>query len=205
MTSNEHTHDQEPSTPKQAQDLLTEIGELTTLQGKNYGDRNTFGIEVPEMPSEVVEHLPELRDPSNKIEDSVYITQIFDRETGQPLLKGEVGIVTFTRKERVDEGLMYAAHANYHIKSADGETYNLERHVTNTEHGWHKVREAQGQMRRASTDASGFALEMLENLLAKKRNLEATRPIEKAMGMFDVSKNEAQQVIDFVHGLNNPE
>ncbi|SRR6266568_5027660 len=100
MKSHEFSHDQEPATHDQAAALLNEIGTLTTIQGKNYGDRNTVGVAVPEMPSEVAEHLPEPHSTSSSFDDSAYIQQIFDRETGQPKRKGVVGMATFSRRER---------------------------------------------------------------------------------------------------------
>ncbi len=72
------------------------------------------------MPSEVAKHLPEPSELSAKVKDSAYIVQIFDQETGQPKRDGVVGMVTFTRNEKPVPRLSYAAHANYHITTADG-------------------------------------------------------------------------------------
>jgi len=202
MTGPEQSHEQ-LATSQQAQDLLKEVGTLTTIQGKNYGDRNTFGTNVSEMPEEVAAHLPEPRSDSSESEDSVYIGQIFDRETGQPRREGMVGIVTFTRKEKVDKDLMYAAHTNYHITTKDGgATYGLERHVTNTEHGPHKAREMYQKLGRSMVDPASAAQDMLKEITSLRDRIDTTRPLEQAMGLFDVTQEEAQQVIDFTKGLN---
>lgn len=202
MSDPERSHEQ-LATPQQASDLLGEIGTLTTIQGKNYGDRNTFGTDVPEMPTEVASHLPEARSTSSEVKDSVYVVQIFDRATGQPKREGVVGMATFTRHEKVDQDLTYAAHVNYHVTTQDGgATYGVERHVTNTEHGMHKVRETQQKLGRAMIDPAGAAHDMLQELTSLRDRLDASRPAEQAMGMFDVTQTEAQQVIDFTRSLN---
>lgn len=201
MTNPEFSKEQ-LANPKQVEALLSEVGTLTTLQGKNYGDRNTFGAPVAEMPEEVAKHLPEPDETSGEVKDSAYIQQIFDRDTGQPKREGVVGMVSFTRNEKPDPNLSYAAHVNYHITTKDGgETYGLERHVTNTEHGPHKAREMQQRLGRMATDPTAIQ-EMLSELTSLRDRVGATRPVEQAMGMFDVTQSEAQQVIDYVRSLN---
>lgn len=198
----EPSAEQELATPEQARELLQEIGQITTFRGKNYGDRNTYGDTVTSVPDEVAVHLPQPSSTSSSFEDSVYITQIFDRETGQPLRKGVVGMASFNRKERVDPSLLYAARVNYHITTQDGETFSIERHVTNTEHGKHKVAEKRRQQAQMSIDPSAFALEQLVRLQSLKSRVDTSRPMERAMGMFDVTQSEAQQVIDYLNGIN---
>lgn len=201
MTSPEYSHDQ-LATPEQASTLLSEVGTLTTLQGKNYGDRNTYGTPVADMPEEVAKHLTAPSETSGEVKNSAYIVQIFDRETGQPKRDGVVGMVTFTRNEKPDPNLSYAAHVGYRITTADGGgTYGVVRYVTNTEHGPHEVLEMQQKLGRAATDPRGAAEDMLQELQARER-LNQTRPVEQAMGMFDVTQAEVQQVIGFVESLN---
>ncbi len=181
-----------PSTPQQASTLLGEVGELTTLQGRNHGDQNTFETDVAEMPTEVSQHLPDPDTLSGEVKDTAYIVQTFDHATGQPKRDGVVGTVTFTRTEKPDKDLSYAAHANYHITTDNGgETYGLERHVTNTEHGPHRVG-------RAALDPAA----LLDELTALRDRVEESRPVEQAMGMFTVTQTEARQVIDFTKDLN---
>jgi len=194
--------EQELATSEQAQGLLKEVGTLTAFQGKNYGDRNTYGDTVIAMPAEVAEHLPQPSSTSSSFEDSIYITQIFDRETGQPKRKGIVGMVSFTRKERVDPSLLYAAHVNYHITTQDGETFGMERHVTNTEHGRHKVAEMRRERAEMAIDPQRFALNQLAKLQSLKSAIDTTRPTEQAMGMSDVTQLEAQQVADYIRSMN---
>ncbi|MFZ2545129.1 MAG: hypothetical protein WAW80_04080 [Candidatus Saccharimonadales bacterium] len=195
----------ELATPEQARELFQEVGILTTFQGKNLGDRNTFGNVVEMTPSEVASHLPEPQDTSESSEDSVYVVQIFDRETGQPRQDGVVGMVTFKRAERVDPQLIYAANANYHI-TKEGEAFGVERHVSHTEHGRHKVTEKRRQQAQIAIDPSAFALEQLSRLGAlKKSKVDASRPVEQSLGMFDVTLTEVQQIIDFVRSINKPE
>lgn len=168
MTTPESSHDQ-LATPDQASALLAEVGTLTTIQGKNYGDRNTFGTPVAEMPEEVAKHLPTPAETSGEVNDSAYIVQIFDRETGQPKRSGVVGMVSFTRAEKPDPNLIYAAHVNYHITTKDGgATYGVERHVTNTEHGPHKARQLHERMGRMLLDPAGATKDMLQDLIAKR-------------------------------------
>lgn len=193
MTSPERIHDQ-PATPQQAAELLTEIGTLTTLQGQNFGDRNGFETPVDEVPTAIAEHLP-TPDPRSEVSHSAYFEQLFDRATGQPKRDGLVGMVTISQHEKPVPGIIYAAHANYHLITDDGgETYGLERHVTNTEHGAHIAR----KIGRSSANPTAW----LAELTALQEKVEQERPIEKAMGLLTVSQTEAQQVIDFTAGLN---
>lgn len=194
MTTPERSNET-PATPDQAHDLLIEIGTLTTLQGINYGDRNTFGTDLDILPTEVAQHLP-APEPTSTVKQSAYIMQNFDRETGQPMREGVVGMVSFTLDEKPDPDLTYAAHVNYHITTNDGgNSYDLERHVTNTEHGPHTAR----AIGKTSIDPA----KMLEDLISLRDRVEQLRPIEKATGMFTVTQVEAQQVIDFVRELNS--
>jgi hypothetical protein len=197
MTTPEFTQEQ-PATLEQASDLLREVGTLTTLQGKNYRGRNIVSVDMQALPPEVAEHLPEAEALSSEVKDSAHIVQMFDRETGQPKRDGVVGMVIFTRTEKPDANLSYAVHANYHLTTEDGgQTYGLERHVTNIEHGPHKAREMR-RLGRAMLDPAG----MLNELPALRDKFEASRSVEVAMGISTVSQTEAQQVIDFVSNLN---
>lgn len=192
----------ELATAEQAQELLQEIGKITTLHGKNCGDRNTYGNIVVATPDKVAEHLPQPTSTSSAFEDSIYITQQFDRATGQPLRKGVVGMVTFTRNERVDTSLTYATRVNYHITTQDGETFGMERHVTNTEHGPHKAQEMRRKRAQMAIDPLGSTIELLAKLESLKSRIDTTRPIEQAMCMFDVTKTEAKQVTDYICSIN---
>ncbi len=64
------------------------------------------------------------------------------------------------------------------------------------------MREFREQLGRAALDPVTVARELLQDLFAQRERVNQTRPVEKAMGMFDVTQAEAQQIIDFVHGLN---
>jgi len=182
------------ATPQQAAELLTEIGTLTTLQGKNYSDRNSIDKTLEVVPTAIAEHLP-TPDPTSEVSHSAYIEQIFDCATGQPKRDGVVGMVSVTQHEKPVPGVIYAAHANYHLTTDNGgETYGLERHVTNTEHGPHMAR----KLGRTSLDP----IEMLAELTALRDKVDQERPIEQAMGLSTVSQIEAQQVIDLTAALN---
>jgi len=99
-------------------------------------------------------------------------------------------MVTVTQHEKPVPGIIYAAHPNYHITTDNGgETYGLERHVTNTEHGPHMV----GSSVRVS----------LADMRTELARVQRERPIEKAMGLLTVTEAEALQLIDLVARLKN--
>ncbi|HEV2403675.1 MAG TPA: hypothetical protein VGS08_05760 [Candidatus Saccharimonadales bacterium] len=203
MTNHEFSHNQELATADQAVALLGEMATLITTRGKNYGESSIASADVPEMPSEIAAHLPEQHPTSIEVKDSIDIMQLLDRDSGQPLREGTVGIVKFTRREKVDRDLTYATHVNYHITTEDGSgTYSLERRVTNTEYGSRKVREAREWRARALGDPKGTTNNLLQEVTSLLNRIDVNEPMEKAMGMFDVTQKEAQQVIDYVHYLN---
>lgn len=190
----------QPSTPQQAHDIYTGLGELTALRGKNYGDTHLFG-EVPvETPPEVATHFPKTENDSHDVQHTVDVTQKFDRESGEPRRSGVVGMVTFNQKEHRDQGLIYATHINYHVLADDGENYRLERHVTNTEHGPHRVAQHRQEMGRMATREG--MVDKLAEMTALRDRVEATRGMEESLGLLTVSQPEAQQIIDVVTGLN---
>lgn len=193
MTSPEFTHP-EPSTPEQASLLLAEVGTLTTFQGSNYGDRNTFGMPIAELPPTVAEHVPH-QGSSSKVANSVYVVQIFDRDTGRPKRDGVVGSITFTQQQEPTPGVIYTADVNYHITSSDsGETYGLERHVTNTEISTQNAKERE--------EAVANPIAFLAGLTALRIRVEDARSTEAAMGLLTVTGTEALQLIEFAKSLN---
>lgn len=190
----------QPSTPQQAHDIYAGLGELTALRGKNYGDTHALG-EVPvETPLEVATHFPTPEDNSHDVRHTVFVTQKFDRESGQPRRNGVVGMVTFAQKEHRDQGLIYATHVNYHVIADDGGNYRLERHVTNTEHGPHRVAQHRKDMGRMATREA--MVDMLAELTSLRDRIVATRGMEESLGLLTVNQPEAQQIIDVVTGLN---
>jgi hypothetical protein len=92
-----------PATPKQAADVFTEIGTLTTLQGKNFGDEHTFEAPLEEVPQAIAEHLPA---PATEATREVWATQRFDHTTGLPKREGTVGIVSFSQLDGIIKPLL---------------------------------------------------------------------------------------------------
>ena len=118
-------------------------------------------------------------------------------KTGKPVTDGVVGMVSFTRRDEVAKGIIYAGHVNYHVLHTNG-VFSVERHVTNTEHGRHVVTGALGRAARHAVDPAT----QLAELLDLKARIEESRPIEKAMGMFDVSAPEIEAMVAFVQDTN---
>ncbi len=58
---------------------------------------------------------------------------------------------------------------------------------------------------RMAVDPAGAANDMLQELTSLRDKIDANLPTEQAMGMFDVTQGEAQQVIDFTKALNSHE
>jgi len=187
----------QPATPAQAGEMFTRIGELTTLKGKNYGDTHAFS-EVPvTVPDEVAAHFPVPDDISLEVRRTVYVTQKFDRTTGEPERSGVVGMVTFAQKDHRDAGLIYATHVNYHVITDDGKTHRLERHVTNTEHGPHRVAQEAGKVVTRQS-----MLDKLAELTALRDRVDATRGMEQSLGLLTVSQPEADQILNVLADLN---
>ena len=177
----------EKATPEQASELFKVIRSLTTLKGKNYGDRDTFGDKLDIVPPSVAEHFPKPQADSQSVEQSFYLTHITDKN------KGVVGMATFDQHERRDANLIYATHVNYHVISDDGNAYRLERHITNTEHGPHIV----------GRHANKSPQEMLNELTALKARVEETRPLEEASGLLSVESQEADEIINLFKEKSN--
>jgi hypothetical protein len=178
---------EQPASPEQAEQLFKGIGELTTLQGTNFGDRNTFGEVSVVVPDSVAEHLPFTETDSYSVNRTVYVTQIFDRATGQPKQEGVVGMVTFGQEEKRDQDLGYWTNVNYHVVTQDGQTHQLERHVTSGEFGKaHAAREA-GRM--------AFTHEAMEqnlaDLIALRDRVKESRKVEAELGVTVVTGREA--------------
>lgn len=190
---------EEPATSEQATALFTEVRTVTNLRGKDFSMWRSYGERVTEVPAEVAAHLPEPTDPGSKITDSVNITQNLDPKTRQPLHRGVVGSVIFTRSENIAPNLTYAAHVNYHILTEDGESYDLERHVTNSEHGPHKTRGARQRLGRRSL---GIVIAYTDRLVVRYDERTA-RSEEQAMGWTTVTKPEADDVIGFMRAVND--
>ncbi|HET9174087.1 MAG TPA: hypothetical protein VFN56_02280 [Candidatus Saccharimonadales bacterium] len=198
MSEQSSNHEQLVS-PQQAEQVFKEIGELTTLQGTNYGDRNTYGEVTIVVPDSVAEHLPPTETDSQSVGRTIYVTQIFDRETGQPKQEGVVGMVTFTQKEKRDADLGYWTNVNYHVVTADGQTHQLERHVTSGEYGKAYAARQAGRM--------AFTREAMEQQLAElmdlqRRDTEA-RKVEAELGLSTVTSREAEQIAEVLASLNN--
>ena len=89
---------QEPlSTPEQAASIFAQIGELTTLQGRNYGDSHSFGEVSVTVPEGIAAHLPSSEVDSESVRRTLYVTQKLNK-TGEPKREGVVGIITFSQK-----------------------------------------------------------------------------------------------------------
>ncbi len=201
MTNPNQQAAEQPSTPQQAAGIFTQIGELTAFQGKQYGDTHSFSDKQVEVPDSIATHFPKAEADSESIDTNMYVSQHFDRESGQPQRTGVVGIVTFTQSERHDADLIYATHVNYHVISDTGETFRLERHVTNTEHGPHKV--AEHALGRAATrEDIQRKLDETRELLAKVRE---SRKVEAELGLLTVSSREAEQILKVLSKYNEAE
>lgn len=189
---------QEPlSTPDQAAAIFAQIGELTALQGKNYGDSHSFGEVSVVVPEGVATHLPSSDVDSESVRRTLYVTQKLNK-TGEPKREGVVGLVSFSQKERRDADLLYATHVNYHVVTDDGETFRLERHVTNTEHGKHQV--AQQLAARSMVPESMET--QLAGLLALKARVEESRKAEAELGLSTVSSLEADEIAQTLASFN---
>ncbi len=201
MTSSAERIHEQPATPEQAASLLTEIGTVTTLRGKKYGIRSIYRKPVTEMPTEVTAHLPEVESATSEVSESVYVSQVFDPETGQPRRNGIVGVVGFTRQEKQDPKHNYAAHTDYYITTNDGDTYGMERHVSYTDHGPRKLHETHQKIGRVSIDPNSTAQQMLVGPTELRSNIDAARALEQETGMLTVTQSEADSIIVFMRNL----
>lgn len=196
----EHAHAPEQlATPDQAAEIFTQLGELTTLHGANYGGSHSFGEVAVPVPESIASHFPQVEEDSRSASRVLNAQQELDHQTGQPKRTGLVGMVTFTQKERRDANLMYATRVNYHVISDDGETYRVERHVTSTEHGPHKARQIMGLGRAVTREA--MERQLVELIALRSRTIDAHKA-ERALGLSDVSFREAQDIIGTLARLN---
>lgn len=188
------------ATPEQAKALFDWVVNTTEARGTHYGHCDGFGeVDLTEVPEKVTEHFPTPDPLSESVRHTVYVTHERDHKTREPRAEGVVANVMFDQKERVDAGLLYATHVNYHIVNDGSGNLSLERHVTSTEHGEHKAAEFRRSLGWPLTrEFLEAQLRDTEQLLA---DVLATRPAEQAMGMFDVEFEEAQQVIDTCSSL----
>ena len=144
--------------------------------------------------------MPEVDVLSKGANYSVYVIREYNPRTGLPRQHDVLAMVSFTQKEVVTDGLIYATHANYHVVQEKSGALGLERHMTMTEHGMHKVRELRQQRERLQTlEAIDEFTEELKGELSK---LDEARPVEKEMGISVVTEKEAQQIIDFCRSLD---
>lgn len=121
--------------------------------------------------------------------------QEIDPDSRKPSENGTVGILTFSRKDQVDEGLLYATHVNYHITVDEEGVVALERHVTQTEHGPHKVRESIAKSARGPE-------QLPRELQALRASVDTSRALEEETGVMYVFKQEAHEIIDFLTKQN---
>ena len=146
MTTPDFNKAEKLSTPAQAEALNDAIKNLTAdKELRPFSDRTWVTVSDIEIPASVDAHLPVVGDDSYSVDDSAFITFILDTETNTQKTSGVVGMVSFTRRNEVKPGLIYAAHANYHVTQKDG-IFGVERHDTNTEHGMHMVRRMVGEI-----------------------------------------------------------
>jgi hypothetical protein len=191
---------EQPSTPQQAEEVFTQIGELTALQGKQLSDRFTFG-EIPiAVPDAIAEHFPDVESDSHSAGRTLYVRQMLDHQTGQPLRKGVVGMVSFIQKERRDEDLGYSTSIGYHVVSDGEDGYSLERHVTSREFGKAKATTSLVQM--AITNTPEVLEQLVHDLKALRDRDEEARKVEAELGVTVVSTQEAQQVFEVLSALN---
>jgi len=196
-TLTEQYNPEKPSTPQQAEDIYKQLGELTALQGKNYGDSHSFGEVAVVAPDSVSDHFPPTETDSESISRTLYVTQKLDRATGHPRRDGVVGLVTFMQKEKRDADLGYSTNVNYHVISDDGETYRLERHVTSTEFGKHRVAQEAG--RAVTREAME---QQLAELIALRDRVTESRKVEAELDISTVNALEAQQIVETLSALN---
>jgi hypothetical protein len=182
-------------TSEQAQVLFDWVVTTTEVRGTHYGHCDSFGeIQLDMLPDKIREHFPTPDPLSESIRHTIYVTRERDNKTQKPRTEGVVANVMFDQKERIDEGLLYVTHVNYHIVKDDTGSLSLERHVTNTEHGEHKAAEFRRSLDQPLT--IGYLENQLREAEQSLADLLATRPIEKATGMLDVEFEEARQVIE---------
>jgi hypothetical protein len=194
MNSPNFDRAEKPSTPEQSRSIQDAIKQLTEGQTLSpYSDRLSVSLNNLDTPKKVDEHLPPAGIGSFDVSDSAFISYLHDWKTGEPITDGVIGMASFSRRDEVTPGLIYAGHVNYHITHQDGE-YGIERHVTNTEHGSHMVGQMLGRTARYATNPASQLLDLLE----LKARLDESRPMEKALGMFDVSASEAEDVVQFL-------
>lgn len=188
---------EQPATPEQATEMFTQIGELTALKGVNFGS-TCFFDEVPvTTPEEVAVHFPVPESTSLRVRRTALVTQTLDRTTGEPSRNGVVGMVTFRQIENRDESLMYATNVNYHVITNDGTTHHIERHVTNIEHGPHRIVQ---KPHRVSTPQS--MTDTLTGLVDLRNRVAETRGLERSLGLLAVSQPEAEQILEVLSDLN---
>lgn len=195
MTTPDYDRAGQRCTAEHAENLQKAIHALVKDKEPQYRFSSYVGVNCESIytPAEIDTHLPLGGLNSHDVRDSAYIKFELERGTREPRSEGLVGMVSFTRSDEVVKGVIYAGHVNYHITHNDG-VFGLERHVTNTEHGQHMVKGALGQTARHAVDPLGQLMELLD----LKARLDESRPIEAAMGMFDVSASEAEAIITFV-------
>lgn len=188
-----------PSNPGRAEVLQRAIEAL--VQGREAPEySSSIGITCDDIdiPHEVDAHLPDGGVDSYDVNDSAYIQFMLDWKTGNPITDGVVSIVSFTRRDEVAKGVIYAGHVNYHVTHNSG-VFGVERHVTNTEHGRHMVTSALGRTARYAIDPAV----QLKELLDLKARIDESRPVERAMGMFDVAVSEVEAIVSFVQNARN--
>ena len=189
--SNSHETQQngpENATTQQAFELFKVVGFLTSAKGKNYGDRNTFGDKLGNMPEKVASHFTTPRPECLKLEDSFYLTHILDEQTGV------VAIATFDRHEHHPKDVIYATHVNYHVISDDGQNYRLDRHVTQTEHGPHMIKEEHDR------NPIELYLDLLDLMELQARENEQRRIAQDA-GLLTVRFQEVEQIINLLKNI----
>jgi len=173
----------ELATPEQAGLVLSDIADLAMMQGDGRRYRSTIGL----APIEVVAHFPSPDSTSDSVLDHLEAVQYVDPATGRPRETGTLALVTFTRDERRDAGLIYQTQVDYTVVADKDGVKNLKRFTLQRETGLHK---------RSADYAVGMAAMYGETGVqeAFQEAHEANLAMEDAMGIHDVTAAEATAI-----------
>lgn len=119
--------DEQVSTPKQAEDIFTNLLSLVEQQGENRGDRNIFTKEDIVIPDRIVKEIPFANMDPN-LRSNLYASLMLDRTTGRPVQNGMVGRIIYSQSYRLINGDA-VNEAEYDIFSGEDGTFSLERKV----------------------------------------------------------------------------
>lgn len=101
-------------------------------------------------------------------------------------------MVSFTHEDQRDKGLTYVTQVNYAVNAgAAGIVQPMSRHVINYEIGPHKG---------TKDYAAGYVLHLIAGQAMRDRH-DKSLAAEQAMGLQDVTAEEAAQILQFLKDL----